>query len=52
MPCTARTLNSSFGGIHTDDEHVLAGRYGYAPSEVYGENNRLGQITAVRLPMK
>lgn len=52
VPCTARTLNSSFGGIHTDDEHVLAGRYGYAPSEVYGENNRLGQITAVRLPMK
>lgn len=52
VPCTARTLDSSFGGIHTDDEHILAGRYGYAPSEVYGENDRLGQITAVRLPMK
>ena len=52
VPCTARTLDSSFGGIHTDDERVLAGRYGYAPSEVYGENDRLGQITAVRLPMK
>lgn len=52
VPCTARTLNSSFGGIHTDDERVLSGRYGYAPSEVYGENDRLGQIHAVRLPVK
>jgi hypothetical protein len=52
VPCTARTLNSSFGGTHTDDEHVLSGRYGYAPSEVYGENNRLNQIHAVRLPVK
>ena len=52
VPCTARTLDSSFGGVHTDDERVLAGHYGYAPSEVYGENNQLGQITAVRLPMK
>mgnify|MGYP006947038191 CR=1 FL=1 len=52
VPCTARTLDSSFGGIHTDDKYVLAGRYGYAPSEVYGENNQIGQIHAVRLPMK
>ena len=51
VPCTARTLDSSFGGIHTDDERVLAGRYGYAPSEVYGENTDLGQIRAVRVPM-
>lgn len=51
VPCTARTLNSSFGGIHTDDEYVLSGRYGYAPSDAYGENDQLGQITAVRLPM-
>lgn len=51
VPCTARTLNSSFGGIHTDDKYVLSGRYGYAPSDAYGENDQLGQITAVRLPM-
>lgn len=52
VPYTARTLNSSFGGIHTDDEHVLAGRYGYAPSEVYDNINQIDQIHAVRLPMK
>lgn len=52
VPYTARTLDSSFGGIHTDDEYVLTGRYGYAPSEVYGENTDLGQIRAVHLPTK
>lgn len=52
VPYTARTLDSSFGGIHTDDEHVLAGRYGYAPSEVYDNINQIDQIHAVRLPMK
>lgn len=52
VPYTARTLDSSFGGIHTDDERVLAGRYGYAPSEVYDNINQIDQIHAVHLPMK
>lgn len=52
VPYTARTLDSSFGGIHTDDEHVLAGHYGYAPSEVYDNINQIDQIHAVRLPME
>lgn len=35
IPINPAILGSSFGGVHTDEEH-MAGGYGYSPTNVYG----------------